>query len=253
MGHTALAPLAVAAHPLARIEGVFRRAEAFTAFDDATIKELARAGAKKRLVRGERIWSYGGAPDHFLIVLSGVIKLVAPVGSKQTILGVFGPSESIGYWAVLDGSTYIGDAYSVSERVEILLVPAKALRDALGRCPRAQVAMHHALLTHSRALRRKIDVMSAGSVPQRLASLLLSLADRFGDEAEDGSTILPVPLGRNDLALLVGTTVETAIRAMRKWQKEGLVETVDGGFVLRDVGALGRVLEGDETVDAVVA
>ncbi len=232
--------------PFARFEGVLRRTEAFAAFDDVTLRDLARAGVKRRLIHGEKIWSYGGAPEHFLVVLSGVIKLVAPAGAKQTILGVFGPSESIGYWAVLEGTPYIGDAYAVSDRVEVLLVPRHALTDAVTRSPRAAAAMHHALLTHVRTLRKKIDVMSAGSVPQRLASLLIGLAERFGDDAEDGSTILPVPLGRTDLALLVGTTVETAIRAMRKWQKDGVVDTVDGGFVLRDVAALRRTLVGDE-------
>lgn len=105
-------------------------------------------------------------------------------------------------------------------------------------------------MTHVRTLRDKIDVMSAGSVPQRLASLLIGLVERFGDEAEDGSTILPIPLGRTDLALLVGTTVETAIRAMRKWQKDGIVDTVEGGFVLRDLAALRRMVAGDDAPES---
>jgi hypothetical protein len=40
-------------------------------------------------------------------------------------------------------------------------------------------------------------------------------------------------------------TIETVIRAMSRWQKEGLVETHENGFVLRDVQALRAVLRGD--------
>jgi hypothetical protein len=43
----------------------------------------------------------------------------------------------------------------------------------------------------------------------------------------------------------VGATIETVIRAMSRWQKEGVVETHESGFVLRDVHALRAALRGD--------
>ena len=58
------------------------------------------------------------------------------------------------------------------------------------------------------------------------------LAERFGDEREDSSTVIPVVLSRTALAWLVGARVETVIRAMTRWQREGWIETNREGFII---------------------
>ncbi|MDL1951093.1 winged helix-turn-helix domain-containing protein, partial [Acidobacteria bacterium ACD] len=74
-----------------------------------------------------------------------------------------------------------------------------------------------------------------------MARVLLCLAERHG-RIEGGRTRLLLPLHRQDLAELTGTTVETAIRVMSRWAKEGVVTTEEDGFtfhrpeVLREVG-----------------
>ena len=47
------------------------------------------------------------------------------------------------------------------------------------------------------------------------------------------------------LAMWVGATIETVIRAMSRWQKDGVLETHPWGFVLRDVALLSSLLEND--------
>ena len=86
----------------------------------------------------------------------------------------------------------------------------------------------------------KIDVLSAGSVEARLATLLVQLDERFGDEFEDGTTRVPVALSRQELADLVATSFETAIRSMTKWEREGIVETTNQGFSILNRAELRR-------------
>ena len=45
-------------------------------------------------------------------------------------------------------------------------------------------------------------------------------------------------LSRQEIGDLAGTTIETAIRVMSRWQKENVVETDKTGFLIRDAGAL---------------
>jgi CRP/FNR family transcriptional regulator len=70
-----------------------------------------------------------------------------------------------------------------------------------------------------------------GSVEFRMAGLFTTLAERTGQKRRDG-VFVPIQLARQDIADLVGTTIETAIRVMSRWQKEGLVETEKDGFRL---------------------
>jgi CRP/FNR family transcriptional regulator len=54
-------------------------------------------------------------------------------------------------------------------------------------------------------------------------------------------TLIPMALGRQDLADLTGTTIETCIRVMSRWGKERLVRTEKDGFVVLDRPALERL------------
>jgi CRP/FNR family transcriptional regulator len=79
--------------------------------------------------------------------------------------------------------------------------------------------------------------------------LLLTLAERFGDEQEGHGTLVPVVLSRGELSSLVGARVETVIRVLSRWQKQGLLETSREGFLLRDIGALAAVQRSKAELD----
>jgi CRP/FNR family transcriptional regulator len=55
---------------------------------------------------------------------------------------------------------------------------------------------------------------------------------------------LPFALSRQEVADMIGTTLETAIRLMSRWQKEGVVLTEKDGFVIPSADAL-RNLDAD--------
>ena len=56
---------------------------------------------------------------------------------------------------------------------------------------------------------------------ERIAKVLLEIADRIGIKYED-VIVIDAPLTRLDIAEMTGTTVETTIRGMSKWKKQGL-------------------------------
>jgi CRP/FNR family transcriptional regulator len=76
-----------------------------------------------------------------------------------------------------------------------------------------------------------------GSVEYRAARLFSTLAQRAG-QRRDGGIFVPLHLSRQEIAELVGTTVESAIRLMSRWQKEGVVETEPEGFLIRRIESL---------------
>ncbi len=157
-------------------------------------------------------------------------------------MGIFGPRESIGDAAALQGGSYPGSAIATSPNAEVVQIGADLMRAAMARDPRVADAMQQALLQHTRALQTKIDIMTAGSVPARLASVLLHLADRFGDEDESGVTRVGIVVSRAAMARLVSARVETVIRALSAFQRDGRVEWSDDGFAIASQSALRDVL-----------
>lgn len=93
---------------------------------------------------------------------------------------------------------------------------------------------------HVSNLMTRIADLAGARVEARLAHLLLALADKVG--LQDGGKIaIRIPLLRQDLADLTGTTIETSIRVMSRWDKQGIVTSEPGGFVIRDRRALERL------------
>jgi CRP-like cAMP-binding protein len=82
-------------------------------------------------------------------------------------------------------------------------------------------------------------------VSPEAAARLLRLAESDGARGPRGVT-LPFHLTRQSLADMTGTTVETTIRVMSRWLKDGLVEDIDGRLVIRNAAALRAVAEGQE-------
>ncbi len=139
---------------------------------------------------------------------------------------------------------YPVDAIVATDCATVILLPASVLVDSLPLCPELAASLACALQAKLVALHDKVDVLSAGSVEARLATLLLKLYERFGDECEDDTAMIPVALSRRELADFVATSFETAIRIMSRWEKSGVLETQHGGFVIRDLDALGRAASG---------
>ena len=78
----------------------------------------------------------------------------------------------------------------------------------------------------------------------RLAAALLRLADREGVRAK-GGVELPFHLTRQSLADMSGTTVESAIRVVSRWLRDGLVEDRGGRLVIQDRDGLRELAEGE--------
>lgn len=76
-----------------------------------------------------------------------------------------------------------------------------------------------------------LHILAGERVERRMAHILLKLADRVGRADADG-VLLTIPLSRQDLADMAGTTIETAIRTMSRLRAHGLIETKRGGYLV---------------------
>jgi CRP/FNR family transcriptional regulator len=219
---------------------ILRKNLAIVRLDDYTIEDLARVTTVQRLRRGEALWRAGERANSLIIVGHGLVKVLLPAtGARDLVLGLYGPGESIGDAPLLEGAQYPAEALALTEPVTVARVPRDGFLAALERNGAASLEFARAIGRSTAAANRRIALFTA-SAEERLASTIIDLGERFGDEMEDGSTLIPLRLTRAELAALVGTTVETTIRTLSRWSREGLVSTVDGGLTVHDPSALAR-------------
>ncbi len=195
--------------------------------------ELRRTAHARLLRRGQFLWQPGDRAGHFMLIHHGLIKIVRPRADGQdAIVGIFGPGESIGDSAVVQQAPYPAAAVVSSRGAAVLQIPAPALLRAMRQSPPVSLAVQQVLLAHTRALREKIEILSAGSVAQRLARLLLYLAERFGEAPAAAAWRMPLAISRAEMAALAGTTVETTIRMLSRWRRQGLIARAPAGGIL---------------------
>jgi CRP-like cAMP-binding protein len=187
---------------------------------------------------------FEGAPAQWLVfVAEGRVKMIKHSESgRETILATFGPGQIVGEVGVL-----VGEAYPATAQVLEPAVTYSLRRDAYADLVHAHPDLAWALIAElGRRLQRaheQLRSFAVEKVERRVARVLLRLANTAGERLDAGAVRITVPLSRQDVADMAGTVVETAIRTMSKFQKQGLIETREGHIVLLDPHRLVAIAE----------
>jgi len=204
--------------------------------DRAALSPLCELSAYEK---GATIFQEGDPAEriHFLFV--GKVKIVKAGPDRDLILEILGPGEPVGAVAVFEGRPFPATAIAL-EPSGVISIPERAFFQLIEKRPEITRRLLAGLTMRLMSVNRRMADMT-GSVEYRAARLFATLADRMGQKQSNGAVFVPLPLSRQEIADLVGTTIETAIRVMSRWQKEGVVETDKRGFLIRDKAALAAI------------
>jgi CRP-like cAMP-binding protein len=216
---------------LLRITPGFRR----LAPDDR--QTIARAATIRRYAKGDTIFEQGTPSDAFYTIASGRVKIFKMMPSgKDLILEVFGPGDPLGAVAAYDGRPFPASAVAL-EDTTCLVIPRALFFALLEQHPSLVRGLMLGLTIRLVELTNRLAELSGGRIEPRFARLFLKLAGEMGRQ-ERGGTFVPLPLSRQELADMTGTTIETCIRIMSRWGKQEVVRTEKDGFVILDRKAL---------------
>jgi CRP-like cAMP-binding protein len=227
---------------MASVEELLRSSTLYRALSAEDQQRLARVSLVKRYEKGEHIFAEGDPPDHLVTIASGRVKVVKTIPSgKEIILEIFGPGDPVGAVVAYEGRPYPASAIAI-EPVSCILVRRTEFFALLEGHPSFVRGFLTGMAQRIVELTRRIPEVAGGRVETRFAHLFLKLAERVGRPGPEGRFV-PMPLTRQELADLTGTTIETCIRIMSRWGKEGIVSTERDGFLVRDHARLSRLIE----------
>jgi CRP/FNR family transcriptional regulator len=226
--------------PLADVEEAIRRTVMYRRLSDDDRKRLAAVSRLKAYAKGERIFEEADPSDFFYVVVSGKVKIVKMMPSgKDVILELFGTGNPFGSVAAYEGRPFPASAIALEDAV-CLLTPRASFFSLLEEHPSLVRGLLLGLTQRLIELTNRLTELTGSRVEARFARLFLKLADNVGRPGAGGIAI-PMPLSRQELADLTGTTIETAIRIMSRWGKDEIVRTDKDGFVLLDKAALEEI------------
>jgi len=193
-----------------------------------------RTQLRERRFERQRVLFFEGAEAESLWILQrGQVRLYKSSSSgRVTTLETLGPGEIFGAISALDEEVYPASAEGVTDGAAWCL-PRSTLLRLLAEDPRLGVEVLRIVSSRLHEAHERLRSFAHDPAPARLARALL-------DATRDGEAHVT----RRALAEASGTTVETAIRVLRRFEREGLLHGEVGLLRVVDAAGLRRIAEG---------
>jgi CRP-like cAMP-binding protein len=224
-------------------EDALRRSAIFRRLAPEDRERMASVSTVREFDRGAALFSEGDDSDFLYTVITGRVKVFKTTArGTDVILEIFGPGDPVGAVAVYESRPYPAGAVAIEPTV-CLLIPRKSFFSLLETYPSLVRGLLVGLTHRLVELTNRLAELTGGRVEARLARFFLKLTDDMGQRHPDG-TFIPLALSRQELADMIGTTIETSIRIMSRWGKDNVLRTEKAGFVVVDRPALETIAAG---------
>jgi CRP-like cAMP-binding protein len=201
---------------------ILEKVSLFHGLNRTALVQVAHAARSVELRPGAFFFRQGSKADTIYVLMRGGAKLIqtTPEG-HPALLRFIGRGEVFGPTATLGDRLYPVSAQSVSE-CHALAWEGRTMVGLIEQHPRIAINVIEALTAHIEELRNRYHELATDRVERRVAHALLRLAEKAGWTTEQG-VLIDVPLSRQDLAEMTGTTLYTVSRILRGWQRQGRV------------------------------
>ncbi|RAJ85418.1 CRP/FNR family transcriptional regulator [Chitinophaga dinghuensis] len=210
----------------------------FCKADHNNLEQIDEAKVCSAYKKGQVIFHEGAYPFGVFCINDGKIKLShSGDDGREQIVRLVKAGDIMGYKALLSNERYTATATALEDS-SICFIPKDLFLNILQKDASLSFEMMRILSSELRKAELKITHLAQKPVRERLAETLLFIRETYGLE-EDGST-LNVRLSREEIANLVGTATESAIRLLSEFKKDGMIELDGKRIRLLDVPEIVR-------------
>lgn len=171
--------------------------------------------------KGEGIFDDGEMPKGVYFIEKGTVKL-SKCGSygKDQILRFIKEGDLVGYRSLLCGEDFQASAEAMTE-VQAYFIPSDVFTKLLEEDSRISYAMLQKIAYELGESANTVTFLAQKTVRERLAEILLLLEQKLGANAEG---FINISLTREEIANLIGTATESAIRLISEFKSDKLIE-----------------------------
>ena len=189
--------------------------------------------------KGQRIFQEGISSQGLYCVNQGKIKITKANGDgKEQIVRLAKGGDVLGFQSVLTETHYSSSAVALDDCVVCFIPRSDFFRvwQANNQFSTSLVKMMARALG---AAELKLLHLAYKPVRERLAEALILLVQTYSQE--DDTQPFHIAIGRDDLASMVGTAKETAIRLLSEFKEAGIISTRGSGITILNVSELSQI------------
>ncbi len=204
--------------------GLLAASEIFRGIDEETMAAIYQAAYRRRIRAHEYFFHQDEEATAFYVVLEGRARLVqlTPEG-HQVIIRYVSPGDGIGIIVAISELPYPLSAEAVTDCLALAWDRETTLHFMESNAVMAMNGMRM-VASRFRDLQRRYRELATERVERRVARTLLRLTRQTGKRTSEG-VLLDLPLSRQDLGELTGTTLYTVSRILSRWEQDGLITT----------------------------
>ena len=219
--------------------GGFAATSAPEGFD---LDDFERAGLRvveRRFEPKDTIFTPGDPDDQLYFLLSGAVRLYKIYGDyKEATTALLKDSGVFGKLNLVEGRWQDVFAEAVTE-ARVASIQKAALERVIKSDPEFALRLFSSLSERLRQSDEVIESLLHREVSTRLATLLVNLGDRFGED-----DLIDVRLTHQDLANMIASTREAVSKVMSELQRDGVIETRNRRIAILDRAALSKRASG---------
>jgi CRP-like cAMP-binding protein len=186
---------------------------------DEILNELGKTKVVNVYKKGQTLFYEGNRPYGVYCMNGGKVKLSkhAPEG-KEFIVKISKAGDLIGYRAFFTNELYTSTA-EVLEDANICFLDRERFFDLLKKYPPFSLKLLSMMGHDIKCAEDNSRNLAYKSAQERIVELIFTLREAYGIDQDNGTIKLDILLSRDDLAGMLGTTTETAVR-LTTWLKD---------------------------------
>jgi len=190
----------------------------FNGLEEDQFTELISIAERKEYKKGEIIFSEGDKGNGLYVVETGKIKIfkLSPEG-KEHIFHIYGPGKIFGEVPVFSGKNFPAFAQAVAPS-SLIFFPKQEISLHISENPSLAFNMMASLSMRLREFTVMVENLALKDVPARMASYLIVLS-----REQNNTDIVTLPVTKNQISGLLGTTPETISRVFARMINKKLI------------------------------
>lgn len=186
------------------------------------IREILDAAQALRFDAGVAVFSEGMPVDRFFLLLDGHIRVIrTTAGGDQIIALHIAPGQLFGIGAALGRTTYPATAMTADDCLA-LAWPNRLWAEFTARHDGFATETYKVVGARVGEMNNRIVELATQQVEQRVACAILRLITQTGRKV-DGGVEVGLPITRQNISDMTGTTLHTVSRLLSGWERDGIV------------------------------
>jgi CRP-like cAMP-binding protein len=188
------------------------------------IREILDAAQPLRFDPGTAIFSEGMPVERFFLLLDGHLRVIRTTpGGDQIIALHIAPGQLFGIGAAIGRTSYPATAMTADDCV-VLAWPNRLWPEFVDRYDGFASETYKVVGDRVAEMHNRILELATQQVEQRIANAILRLVTQTGRKVDHGIEI-GLPVTRQNLSDMTGTTLHTVSRLLSGWERDGIVQS----------------------------